>query len=56
MSHSKHSFDAAAQRVLFHFVLFGEFCDDEAEEMDEANNCECLRDAVEELTRHETRP
>jgi hypothetical protein len=52
MSLSKDSFDATAQRVLFtscYSVSSDE--DDDAEEMDEAITCECLRDAVEELCR-----
>jgi hypothetical protein len=46
------SLDSTSQRVLFHLALFGEFCeDDDAEEINEAITCECLRDAVEELCR-----
>jgi hypothetical protein len=52
MSLDKDSYDATARRVLFHLALFGEFCeDDDAEEMNEAITCECLRDAIEELCR-----
>ena len=48
----KIAFAPNAQRVLVHLTLFGEFCeDDDAEEINEAITCECLRDAVEELCR-----
>ena len=44
------TFAPKAQRVLFHLMLFQEYCEDvDTESPSEAVACECLRDAIEEL-------
>jgi hypothetical protein len=43
-------FAPKAQGVLFHLMMFREYCEDvEAKETSETAACECLREAVEEL-------